>query len=308
MDQESETQVEAIWRAMDIVCDTPVLLILESAWLGTRRFDQFQQTTGLMKVVVSRRLKSLVECGIFYKHAYCERPARYEYRFTDMGLDLFPVALMMLRWEQKWSDPNGRIKVSVKHRDCDKVTTPICCCSHCNAPVLASDVARDDDGTIGTTPKSYVKRRRQAGIGESNRQTMLFEDISEIFGDRWAALVVRAAFMGERRYDGFLQATGASTNILTDRLKRLVEEGLFTRKAYQDNPPRYEYRLTEKAMDIYPMLLFLLDWGERWFSRQGTPSMKLRHTPCNRALKPVVCCSECSSTLTMQNIELRVSD
>lgn len=305
MAQVEEAQVGAVWRAVDIVCDAPTLLILECAWLGGRRFDVFQKTTGLLKTVISRRLKLLVEKGIFCRHQYCERPARFEYRFTEMGLDLFPVALMMLRWEQKWSDQTNRIRVALKHTTCGKITESGCSCTACGAEIIAQDVVRRAGPGANAPKGDYAKRRRQAGLSSSKQgPTVLFEDISDIFGDRWAALVVRAAFMGERRYDGFLKTTGASTNILTDRLNRLVEQSLFTREAYQTNPDRHEYRLTEKAIDIYPILLFLLDWGERWFANDLGPSVLLTHKPCGAALVPVPSCSHCGEPLTRQNVEL----
>ena len=305
MAQVGEAQVGAVWRAFDIVCDAPTLLILECAWIGGRRFDEFQKTTGLLKTVISRRLKLLVEKGIFFRHQYCERPARFEYRFTEMGLDLFPIALMMLRWEQKWSDQTNRIEIELKHTACGNAITPVCSCKKCGEEITAQDVERLDGPGANAPRGDYSKRRRQAGLSKSKQgPTILFEDISDIFGDRWAALVIRAAFMGDRRYDGFLKATGASTNILTDRLNRLVEQGLFTREVYQTNPDRHEYRLTEKAIDIYPILLFLLDWGERWFANDLGPSVLLKHKPCGAVISPVPSCSHCGQALTRHTIEL----
>lgn len=308
MTQKAEEKVGAIWRAVDVVCDAPTLLILEGAWLGTRRFDQFLQTTGLLKTVVSKRLKILVEVGIFYRHQYCARPPRFEYRFTDMGFDLFPIALMMLRWEQAWSDQTGRVQITLRHTGCGQITEPYLACAACKEPVKVGDIDRKPGPGADAATGNYAKRRRQAGLKDARQApTALFEEISDIFGDRWAALLVRAAFMGERRYDGFLQATGASTNILTDRLKRLVEKGMFERAAYQHQPVRHEYRLTEKALDIYPILLFLLDWGERWFADDLGPSVILTHKPCGHRLKPIVCCSSCGEPVDRQSLEITVA-
>lgn len=308
MTQQVEEKVGAIWRAVDVVCDAPTLLILESAWLGARRFDQFLQTTGLLKTVVSKRLKTLVDVGIFYRHRYCERPPRFEYRFTEMGFDLFPIALMMLRWEQTWSDQTGRIRISLKHTGCRQTTEPYLACAACREPVKVGDIDRKPGPGADAATGNYAKRRRQAGLKDARQApTALFEEISDIFGDRWAALLVRAAFMGERRYDGFLQATGASTNILTDRLKRLVEKGLFERVAYQQQPVRHEYRLTDKALDIYPILLFLLEWGERWFADDLGPSVILTHKPCGHPLKPIVCCSACGDPVNRRSLELTIA-
>lgn len=308
MKASASNDIGAIWRAVDIVCDAPTLLIVEAAWLGTRRFDGFLETTGLFKTVVSARLKKLVDVGIFKKHRYCDRPPRFEYLFTDMGLDLFPVALMMLRWEKRWSSSKGRITVALTHTECGQSTEPYCACRACLGQVSAADIQRKAGPSAELGAGSYVKRRRQAGLAKSQAApTALFEDISDIFGDRWAALILRAAFMGERRYDAFLALTGASTNILADRLKRLQEKGLFERVAYQENPARYEYRLTEKALDIYPVLLFLLDWGERWFANDLGPSVYLTHQACGEALAPVPCCSACGQPVERSTLTLAIA-
>lgn len=308
MTTDTKTETGAIWRAVDIVCDAPTLLILESCWLGIKRFDDFRKTTGLLKTVVSNRLKKLVHSDILKKHRYSDKPPRYEYLFTDMGFDLFPVALMMLRWEKKWSDPRGRVQVKLTHTACNQQTEPYCACAQCQRPVTAADTAREPGPAAEAGIGVYIKRRRQAGLKASKASaTALFEDISDIFGDRWSALVLRAAFTGAKRYDGFLEATQASTNILTDRLKRLVEQGLLRKIPYQGNPVRHEYHLTPKALDIYPILLFLLEWGEKWFANDLGPSVYLTHIPCNTALKPKILCSACHQPVNRQNIQLNLS-
>jgi DNA-binding HxlR family transcriptional regulator len=82
--------------------------------------------------------------------------------------------------------------------------------------------------------------------------------------DRWTFLLLREAFFGVRRFDQFQEAVGASPNILADRLKRLVTHGVFRKVRYSARPPRYEYRLTEKGRDLYPAIVALMQWGDRW--------------------------------------------
>ena len=85
-----------------------------------------------------------------------------------------------------------------------------------------------------------------------------------IFGDKWTLLVVRDLFLGKCRYVAF-QASPESipTNILADRLKRLVQEGLVTKEAYQNNPKRFEYSLTKKGLDLDSIMRELVRWGEK---------------------------------------------
>ena len=83
----------------------------------------------------------------------------------------------------------------------------------------------------------------------------------EIVGDRWTWLIIRDAFLGMTRFDEFQESLGIARNVLTDRLSRLVDEGIFERVLYNERPKRYEYRLTEKGSDLFTPLNALRQWG-----------------------------------------------
>ncbi|MCK0069538.1 winged helix-turn-helix transcriptional regulator [Kordiimonas laminariae] len=307
MSKTKQETTGAIERAIDALCDTPTLLLLEGAWLGVKRFDEFQQKTGLMKAMVSSRLKKMVEIGVLYKSAYCEKPPRYEYLFTEMGLDLFPVAMMMLDWEQTWSDQEGRIQVSLSHSTCEAGNVkPVCSCAECNTEVRIQDVEHIIHAESGAAIGGYSKRRRQAGL--DRKSTVLFDEISEIFGDRWLSLLIRAAFLGSKRYDTFLEMTGISSNILVSRLNLGIEKGLFVKRAYQSNPKRFEYLLTEKTYALYPILLFLVKWGDRWFGESAKNSVELVHKTCSEKLAPQISCSHCGKEMTVFNTSFKVAE
>ena len=93
----------------------------------------------------------------------------------------------------------------------------------------------------------------------------------EVLGDRWTILVMRDAFMRVRRFEDFQRNLGVARNVLTDRLGRLVEEGILQRVPYQDRPARFEYRLTEKGIDLWPVMMALLQWGDRHYPAEGGP-------------------------------------
>jgi DNA-binding HxlR family transcriptional regulator len=88
----------------------------------------------------------------------------------------------------------------------------------------------------------------------------------EIVGERWTLLIVRDVFLGKRRFDELLESLGVATNVLTDRLNRLVDEEILERVAYSERPPRYEYRLTPKGRELRVTLLALMEWGDRYVS------------------------------------------
>jgi DNA-binding HxlR family transcriptional regulator len=90
----------------------------------------------------------------------------------------------------------------------------------------------------------------------------------EIVGERWTLLIVRDVFLGLRRFDEIQQDLGVARNVLTDRLNRLVEEGILERARYSERPERFEYRLTEKGVELNVALTALRQWGDKHLSRR----------------------------------------
>ena len=123
-----------------------------------------------------------------------------------------------------------------------------------------------------------------------------------IDGDRWGSLVVRECFLGTRRFDDFATRLGVSTNILSNRLARLVELGVLMKERYQSNPPRSEYRLTPKGMAFYPVPLSMLMWGNRWLVN-GDGGVDLSHQPCGTALSAVLTCGTCDAPVARGDVD-----
>lgn len=106
-------------------------------------------------------------------------------------------------------------------------------------------------------------------------------------------LVLREAFFGVRRFDDYQRNTRVARNILSARLRTLVEHGILERRKYHDRPTRYEYRLTQKGLDLYPALVALLQWGDKHAADAAGPSVVLEHKACGHASTPRLVCSEC---------------
>jgi len=130
---------------------------------------------------------------------------------------------------------------------------------------------------------------------------LLFHTL-DVIGDRWTGLVTAAAYLGLRRYDDIAKGIGIATNILSDRLKLLVHHGIMERKAYQKRPVRYEYRLTEKGMDLYLVALTMHEWANRWIVAQDRRPLELIHRPCGEPLVSVMVCSECGEALKPEDV------
>ena len=114
-----------------------------------------------------------------------------------------------------------------------------------------------------------------------------------VIGERWTMLIVRDAFNGVRRFDDFLDSLGIARNILTDRLQRLVDQGVLERRKYQDRPARFEYRLTDKGRDLYPVLCAMQRWGDLYATGPDGPALAVTHRDCGGPLEAAVRCSRC---------------
>ncbi len=128
-----------------------------------------------------------------------------------------------------------------------------------------------------------------------------------VVGDRWTLLLLRDCFLGARRFDQFSESLGLSPHLLSTRLAKLVEAGVLERHPYQQKPTRYEYRLTEKGRDLYPVIAGLVRWGDRWMADDEGPPVTLVHRDCGHATTPTLVCSECGDGIDPRNIRAAIS-
>lgn len=118
-----------------------------------------------------------------------------------------------------------------------------------------------------------------------------------MIGERWSLLIVRAVMHGNRRFGEMQESLGIARNVLSARLERLVEEDILERRAYQEGPPRYEYFLTEKGLDLWPALIALLHWGERYSPAPDGPRRLIVHKECGGEVGERGICESCGKVL-----------
>ena len=123
----------------------------------------------------------------------------------------------------------------------------------------------------------------------------------ELIGERWTMLVVREVFLGNRRFDKIATRLDIARNVLTTRLARLVDEGVLEKVRYQERPERFEYRLTEKGIDLWPIMVSLIQYGDRYYAPEGPP-MILRHKDCGGLVDAHRICSTCGERLTARAV------
>jgi DNA-binding HxlR family transcriptional regulator len=126
----------------------------------------------------------------------------------------------------------------------------------------------------------------------------------EMIGERWTILIIRDAFLGVRRFDDFQKSLGVARNVLQGRLERLVEGGILERVRYQERPERFEYRLTEMGIDLWPVVVSLLSWGDKHLAPDG-PAVIMEHRGCGGRLNDHRICEECGALLGPRDVKAR---
>ena len=127
---------------------------------------------------------------------------------------------------------------------------------------------------------------------------------AELIADRWTVLILRDALTGVRRFDRFQASLGIARNVLTERLNRLVEEGVMVTRPYQERPMRFEYLLTDKGKDLFDVLIALRRFGDRWNPPEPVYVRPLRHLECGEVTEGIMVCAHCRDDLSVGNVSL----
>jgi DNA-binding HxlR family transcriptional regulator len=124
----------------------------------------------------------------------------------------------------------------------------------------------------------------------------------EVVGERWSLLIVRDILLGVRRFDRLQESLGIARNVLQKRLEMLIDEGVLERRLYQERPARHEYRLTEKGLDLWPAIVALMKWGDRYAAPEAGPPVLLEHRGCGGAVDEHRLCEACGARLSARDV------
>lgn len=294
---------DSVHRTSEAVGDAWSWLVLREAILyDVRRFAEFQGRLGIARSTLSARLGQLVDGGLLVRG-----PAGQEYLLTDAGRDFFGCLMAALAWGDRWCSGGAPPPLAVTHLGCGRPADPEPRCGGCGLVIHAAQVRPEGpprrlDGD--RHPRRSAQRHRAPGYELLERaRPCSIARAQAVMGDWWSGLVIREAFYGVHRFDEFHANLDVATNILSSRLTRLVEHGILDRTPYQDRPPRHEYRLTTKGLDLYPVPLAIILWGDRWKSPEGPP-IPLVHLPCGHRLGGVLSCGGCGEPITRDDVSI----
>jgi len=121
---------------------------------------------------------------------------------------------------------------------------------------------------------------------------------AHVIGEWWTPLILRDLFAGIGRFEDLRRDLGVASNVLADRLATLAAHGIVERRAYQEAPTRYEYVLTDKGRDLFPIIAAFIRWGDRWETGDAGPPTMLVHDGCGRPTTPTLVCDHCGGELS----------
>jgi DNA-binding HxlR family transcriptional regulator len=290
---------DAVFRATDLIGDAWSWLVLREAVLyDARRFSDFLTGTGAPRSTLNSRLAALTDAGLLSRESAGYVP-------TPMGEDFLDCLLVTMRWGDRWlwsPDAPPQRPIHVGH---DHEARAGLLCGHCKAPLRADDVAaaRSPFETSNPPPGQNVTRYPAPDVIQRGRPCSIARALT-VFGDRWTGLIIRECFFGTKRFDDFERRLGIAPNILSNRLRRLVDTGFLQRVQYQDWPARHEYQLTEQGRDFYHMPMALMAWGRRWLGHSRADAT-LTHIPCGQPTEPILCCLTCAEPMAKDHIAIR---
>ncbi len=171
-----------------------------------------------------------------------------------------------------------------------------------NKPLLS-----DRQVAAGPRPLKKAKMRLPpggTGLGARERFCSVARTV-EILSDAWSFLVLRECFFGTRRFEKFQSVLGVSRTTLAKLLQKLTALGLLRKECYSSRPPRFEYRFTDRGRELYPVMLALLQFGDKWLRGESPPPLQLYHKECGHTCSPLVVCSHCGAEILPRRVHFR---
>lgn len=299
MHRTQNVAISSVTRALNLVGDRWNQLIVQEVFRGAGGFEDLLSGTGATRNTLSTRLRGLVANGVLEQRAQRQGGARKNYHLTEKGEDLFSWILLVWSWGIRWQSVASNGPTVLSHTTCGKAMLPVPVCGHCHGRISVHNCRYETGEGAGDeeikVPRLHQRRRK--GGDEVQRDL----DVVDMTADRWTGMVLSTQYFGLHKFDEMLQHLNIASNILSDRLRALVSNGVFERRIYAMTPPRYDYWMTSKGKDLYPQALTLLQWGDRWLAPDGPPVIVI-HKQCEQPVETRLVCSECDGDLTHDNV------
>jgi DNA-binding HxlR family transcriptional regulator len=289
-------------RASEVLCDGWTFLVLREAFFGARRFEQFREKIEIPRGRLTERLLLLLDNRIFQKRQYLQHPPRYEYLLTEMGHDLYEMTLMMKQWGDCWRPQMDSLQLV--HLSCGEILRPKMICSWCTKSIQFADIGLSPETDQPLPPPSKIRRQVNSDAFVRDQRNDPVARTLAVMGDQWTLMVLFEAFHGNATFGSFIERLGISRGTLSDRLGKLVDQGILHKESYSSQPPRYSYQLTPAGTDMFPIFLSMIGWGRKWLFESGPHLVPMTHNPCSKPLSYEVICQTCRKPVTSREVQV----
>lgn len=282
--------------ALDLITEPWCNAILRAAFMGVRRFDDFQHVLHAPRQTLSLRLSYLVDIGLLRRQRLVDTALRQEYRLTTHGKALHGVVLASWAWDRRWGDTLRRIPSRLQHWPCGHTFRPQMVCEHCNAS-LALARARPVLVPAATATSSEGVRARNSRWRRPPPESadLAQRDILAVIDDRWSVLVVAAIMLGARSFDALSRSLEISSAVLPRRLQRLCALEVLRRAPDPQDARRAVYQLDRAGRELFPYMLALAQWGGT--QTEHDDGVGWVHGACGKRAQGRMVCSHCRSPL-----------
>ncbi len=281
------------------VGDRWTVQILMGAFMGIRRFDDFQTRLAIPRHTLSQRLKALVAMDMLRLHPYQTRPARNEYRLAPRGLAIYDSVLMVWDWEHRFGERQIALPRRLIHKSCGHPFLPKLSCDACGEEVTMSDLS------FRLRPNTRLPA--EAEIGARTPRVPL-EGASLSLGlrlDRWALMIVTAVTLGCRHFDQLSHVLGIGPSVLSHRLSALVEAGLLKVTPDRDDQRRRVYLLTPASRALFGYLTTFAAWASESLFNEPSSIAPL-HRACGKPFVARAACSHCHARLYPRDVRFEM--
>lgn len=284
----------ALAVALGLLGDEWNLQIVRYALNGMTRYGEWRDVLPVSHSVLSDRLARLTGMGLFERVQYERRPPRHAYRLTGRGRATWPILVAIWSWEAGWVEEHAEAVPRLVHLTCGRTAWPVLICQLCGDRVGPRDL-ETRFGPSGSWERSVPRsatRRRAATVPTMYPETMA------MFGNRWSATLLGAAFLGSRRFTEFQERMSAPPSVVADRLRTLCAMHVLERSSSAERSDRATYRLTHKGRAFLPVVLVMMAWAQRWFRAPEGPALQFWHHAGSRhRFSPRLACPDCGACL-----------
>jgi len=282
----------SVARLLDAVGDGWSFLLLRAAFFGEVRFEGFVSCLRAPRSQVARHLSGLVRAGLL------RRDAR-EYRLTECGIDLYSVCIGFMLWGDVYANPEGRAPpVRLEWRESVAKETGqnmarrarlTWVCATCGKPFYSRECTWSHGPGADASSATKAGRRRSADKALFARaEPCSVARALSIVGDHWTFLALRELFFGARRFEKLIGNLGVARNVLSNRLADLVMHGVVVQLPLSEGAKWHSYHLSASGLALYPVIVAMIVWGDRWLATTAGPPLVLTHSACGSRLQPLL--------------------